>query len=283
MQQEALSEKGIIAWTRNKLYGDTYVITFVACPGFKPKYPIAGLNEPSIDKVTKAKIIKRGGIYETRELFGYQWMVNIENPQVIIEDVEFFEELRNYISMAARTVQKKQDLIHYARRLTDKNDIFAKHADKYYKIPVHMRAWYVEAAFYEDIAAENDAMITFRRANLTQIALHNKLTADLSHKADTTSAKIARNFNAIKNTANDISASVGHVASLTGVDYILGDIGDGLLKAPLMQMIADSNFADTVAQLKANVVLELSEDRYPNKVIKEKIDKPAKVTETPPG
>jgi ABC-type multidrug transport system fused ATPase/permease subunit len=216
-QFEARTSKGIIAWTVNKLSSDVYQLRFVGCPGFQPKYPVGPLRLPQVQQEPASEIVIDGSMYETRGIFGYKWLVHKGDRKIVLDDIQLYDDLCRYIEGRERNETTLKDLTHYCRRLTDKKDLFAKHSDNYHHIPRHMAVWYVQAAFYEGIQNECDAMLTMRRAHKEALGLHNRLRNNLTDMDENMFGKICKTADSIKRTTYDTANVVKSLSDSTGV------------------------------------------------------------------
>jgi len=183
-RDDAITTKGVIGWTKQKLSGDSYLIRFNACYGY-PEKKSAVLPTPGPQKIHKPKVVYNSYKFERKKIFGVEWISHAGDQEIELHDLEFLNILRNRIAGKERSAATKQNLQLYARRLTDPFDLISKNEKRCFKIPVELVQWYVECAFYYDIKQEISAMIQNRRINRNQVSLHTKLLEDLHHGEST--------------------------------------------------------------------------------------------------
>jgi len=211
-QYEANTSKGVIAWTANKMAGDTYHLKFVACPGYDstkvkpfalPKY---GEKADPVIKVTAPD-------YKIKSVFGYEWITYNDHADVVLDNIALYDKLCKFIAGKDRTETTLKDLSLFCRRLIDKNDLFAKHSGEYFEIPHEHMIWYILAAFYQGIENENRAMLHYRRKHRKEVKLHQSLKEDITAKDST-----------ISDTFKDVTDAA--VTASTQTLKFMGAIGD---------------------------------------------------------
>jgi len=199
-QDSVQTSYGPIAWTRNKLAGDTYLLEFVAAPGLS-KAPRALPTLKSL-KEKGAVTISGNDTYKVRQFWNTTWVEyqSTEGP-IVLEDVELFDILRRYVAGRDRNASELKNLTLLARRLVDKRDIFAKHS-AVHDIPAEMLMTYVNAAYHADVEAEINTMLSFRARHRAALDMHAKLMAAPDAYDDSWATKIAAVNNATSKAAS---------------------------------------------------------------------------------
>jgi hypothetical protein len=222
-QHEAMTSKGAITWTINKLGGEAYHFKFVAAPGYSKE--IKPFVVPDLKSKAKPSVKIQTPDYQVKSLFGYEWITFIDHKEVVLDNMPLFDRLCKFIANKDRNESTMKDLSLYARRLTDKNDLFAKHSHEWYDIPHEHMVWYVQAAFYADIENEITAMLHFRRKFRKQVTLHQKLKDSITCKDTTISDRIKDVADAAVTASTQTLRSVSALGRVTGAtlaaDYVL--------------------------------------------------------------
>ena len=90
-----------------------------------------------------------------------------------MEDAGLLHKLRRYVAGRSRTPRTKTELVNYAKRLINKEDIISIHGGGAHEIRVGDLCDYVEAAFYMDVRHELEIAISHFRKNATLVKAIN--------------------------------------------------------------------------------------------------------------
>jgi len=212
-QHEAKTSKGVITWTTNKLGGEAYHVKFVAAPGYHKEVKPMAL--PDLKAKANPVIKIETPDYQIKSVFGYEWITFKDNKSVVLDNMPLYDRLCKFIANKDRNESTMKDLSLYARRLTDKNDLFAKHSHEWYDIPHEHMVWYVQAAFYADIENEIAAMIHFRRKFRKEVSMHQQLKEAITARDTTISDRIYDAKDAVVTASAQTLRSVSNLGQVT--------------------------------------------------------------------
>jgi hypothetical protein len=168
-QSSAKTQTGGVAWTIRKSGGDSYIVDFVACPNdICSAYVPLQYLKPETCETFEYNSVK------VKKFLGWTWMTaSTHTGKVAIEDVDLFSKLRRYVAGKQRTPRLKTEVMNYARRLCNKEDIISIHGGGAHGIPVASMSDYVEVSFYVDARSELDAAISFHKDNANIVSALN--------------------------------------------------------------------------------------------------------------
>lgn len=158
---------GGLAWTVRKLGGDTFLVQFVGCPSdlCKDYVPFKYLESPVEEVVNEVRV---------RRFLHFTWTTyRSGGTPVYLEDAGLLHKLRRYASGRVRNVRTKTELVNYAKRLVNKEDIISLHGGDTHEVRCADLMDYVEAAFYMDIRHELEIALTYHRKNHTLVQAIN--------------------------------------------------------------------------------------------------------------
>jgi len=229
-QFSARTRYGGLAWTIKKMGGDSYQIQFVGCPreAAQAYVPLSLFKKETRTETTfcNTKVLK---------FLHWTWMYTVKGgKEYCLEDCDLFDKLRRYIAGRPRTPRYKADLLNYARRLTNKQDIIAIHGGGAHEINVARISDYVEASFYVDARHELEVALSYMRENATVVEALNAyyetgtIPMDLAkvQKAVSTGIKVVKSRgNAV--AVGTAAAALGGPAAGTalGIGALLGAVG----------------------------------------------------------
>jgi hypothetical protein len=161
---------GGLCWTTRKVGGDTFLFEFVGCPGkvCGDYVPFKYLKPETRTEETFCNVT-------VRKFLHFTWSYVERQGQVIhLSDSDLLTKLRRYQAGRLRGPRQKTELMNYARRLTNKEDIIAIHGGGAHEIAVGSMADYVEAAFYMDVRQELQCALAHFKENAAMVmALNN--------------------------------------------------------------------------------------------------------------
>lgn len=166
-QNSAKTKYGGVTWTARKLGGDTFLLQFVGCPSevCGDYVPFKHLETPVEEVVNEVKV---------KRFLHFTWVTYRTSDNVVyLEDAGLLRKLRRYVAGKARNPRTKAELVNYAKRLVNKEDIISIHGGGAHEIHVGELCDYVEAAFYMDIRHELEIAITHWRNNATMVSALN--------------------------------------------------------------------------------------------------------------
>jgi len=162
-QFSAQTSNGGLAWTVRQLGGDSFLIEFVGCPNSVcgEYVPFKYLKSETRSEETFNSVVVKKFLH-----FTWCWTIR-NNTKVLLPDADLLAKLRRYQAGRLRGPRQKTELMTYARRLVNKEDIIAIHGGGAHVVPVGSIVDYVEAAFYMDVRHELEVAISHYKQNKT--------------------------------------------------------------------------------------------------------------------
>jgi hypothetical protein len=153
------TKAGGLAWTTRKLGGDSFLVQFVGCPASicGDYVPFKYLGTPVEEVVNEVKV---------KRFLHFTWTTYRTTDGVVyLEDATLLHKLRRYAAGRPRTPRTKTELVTYAKRLVNKDDIISIHGGEYHDVRVADLCDYVESAFYMDVRHELEIAVSHHRKN----------------------------------------------------------------------------------------------------------------------
>jgi len=246
-QESARTHYGGVAWSIRTAGTDSYIVEFVAAPSelCEEYVPLKALKPHTRTTVTTRNVT-------VHTFLGWTWIVSDKgNKKVsILDDVDLFKRLRNYVALKPRTPKLRTLCANLALRLCNKEDIISIHGGGHHEIPESMLSDYVEAAFYCDVEKEFTTAIAHWKDNKDLVVALNKyyeqgvIPNDFGLLVDVVGGSTAAVAQVVKGTSRTVYEEISYafssdnqykrVLDRTGVDAFGGhDLFDAQMMSVL--------------------------------------------------